>query len=104
MAGLLVPINVPGMSRRWKQPSYPEARWAEDVYRLGNLTLPSPSANRRVGNAEYSVKLGEYADSGYALTREIVDTAPEHWSPEILSHRQRRMADRAVHLWRSDFA
>ncbi len=82
---------------------YPRNRWESDVDRLGNLTLLESSANRRIRNAEYAAKREEYVNSGYRLTRDIPEMAPEHWSPAILDHRQRRLADRAVHLWRADF-
>ncbi len=38
-----------------------------------------------------------------ALTREIADLAPEEWTPPLLEERQRRLAARAVDLWRADF-
>ncbi|MEA3412894.1 MAG: DUF262 domain-containing HNH endonuclease family protein [Pseudomonadota bacterium] len=84
--------------------SYPEKRWDEDVYRIGNLTLLESSANRRIGSSVYLVKQVEYARSGYRLSRAIPEIAPEQWTPELMEHRQRRFAERAVHLWRSDFA
>lgn len=63
-----------------------------------------PSANRRIGNAEYRAKVSAYETSGYALTQEIPKFAPEEWSPALLDERQRRLAARAVHIWRADFA
>jgi hypothetical protein len=89
-------------SRAWEN-TYPEGRWDEDVYRLGNLTLLESSANRRIGNADYLEKLAEYAASGYALTQALARFAPEHWTPELVNARQRDMAARAAHLWRADF-
>jgi hypothetical protein len=83
---------------------FPERLWEDSIYRLGNLTLLEPALNRRVGNADYIQKVGAYADSHYRLTRDIAATAPEQWTPEQLEARQRRVAARAVHLWRVDFA
>lgn len=83
---------------------FPERLWETSVYRLGNLTLLEPSLNRRVGNGEYAHKVAAYAESHYVLTRDIADSAPEQWTPELLEARQRRLAGRGVHLWRADFA
>ena len=87
----------------WEE-AFPAERWEASVYRLGNLTLLEPAANRNVGNSIYSGKLDTYRNSDYALTRQIPEIAPERWTPELMDERQRRLAERAVHLWRSDFA
>ena len=87
----------------WEE-SFPPELWEEEIYSLGNLTLLEATMNRRLGNAVYSEKLTEYARSVYALTRRIPEIAPEQWTPELLDARQRQLADRAVHLWRADFA
>ena len=34
----------------------------------------------------------------------VADLAPEEWTPARLAERRRRLAARAVRLWRSDFA
>jgi hypothetical protein len=83
---------------------FPEQLWEANVYRLGNLTLLEPGLNRQVGNGEYPQKVAAYAQSQYRLTRDIVELAPEQWTPELLNERQRRLAARAVHRWRADFA
>jgi len=83
---------------------FPRERWEAAVYRIGNLTLLEPALNRQVGNAGYPQKLASYAQSAYSLTRRIPETAPEFWSMDLLDARQRRLAERAVHLWRADFA
>lgn len=57
-----------------------------------------------VGNAENRDKLEVYGESTYGLTRQIPRMAPEEWTPELLNERQIRLAARAVHRWRSDFA
>ena len=87
----------------WEE-DFPAERWEASVYRLGNLTLLEPAANRNVGNSVYTGKLDAYRNSGYALTRQLPEMAPERWTPELMDERQRRIAERAVHLWRSDFA
>ena len=79
-------------------------RWEASVYRIGNLILLESAANRRVGNDDYAGKLDAYRRSSYALARQIPEMAPEVWTPELVDERQRRLAERAVHLWRSDFA
>jgi hypothetical protein len=83
---------------------FPRERWEMAVYRLGNLTLLEPGANRRVGNADFAAKAAEYARSGYGITRNVVEIAPQEWTPALLDERQRRLAARAVQVWRVDFA
>lgn len=87
----------------WRE-DFASELWEPSVYRLGNLTLLESSANRRVGNAAYADKLAAYEQSVYAITRRIPEIAPDRWTPELLDARQRHLAARAVHLWRSDFA
>ena len=87
----------------WSE-SFPPGAWEASMYRLGNLTLLEASANRAVGNATYGEKRTAYENSGYALTWGIPRMAPEEWTPELVDERQRQLAARAVHLWRSDFA
>lgn len=87
----------------WSE-AIPRERWTDFVYRLGNLALLEPSANRRVGNHGFAAKLVEYATSAYATTRRIGELAPERWTIEILEKRQRELAERAAHIWRADFA
>lgn len=87
----------------WEQ-AFPNERWDAYINRLGNLTLLESNRNREVGNKTYEEKLPAYADSTYALARQLPEEAPEQWTPELMEARQRRMAERAAHLWRSDFA
>lgn len=82
----------------------PREKWEAAVYRLGNLTLLESPLNRRVGNAPYDEKIAAYRESVYLLTREVSELAPQEWTLDFLNERQTRMAERAVHLWRSDFA
>jgi uncharacterized protein DUF1524 len=84
--------------------SFPPSQWESMIYRLGNLTLLEPSANRRVGNAEYQEKLAAYAQSVYTLTEKIPELAPDEWTPALLDARQRQLAARARHVWRVGFA
>jgi hypothetical protein len=83
---------------------FPEEYWESSIYRLGNLTLLESSANRRVGNLSYSDKLDAYPHSAHSVTRRITEVAPERWTPELLSTRQRELAARARHTWGSEFA
>lgn len=83
---------------------FPRSHWETAVYRLGNLTMLEPSLNREVGNLSYSSKLAAYGQSAYTLSRRIAEMAPEQWTLELLNERQRKLARRAIHLWRSDFA
>lgn len=72
----------------------------EMVYNIGNLTLLEPYLNRRVGNENYSLKQEAYNQSVYQLTKNIL---AEEWTPDALASRQRKLAQRAVHIWKSDF-
>ena len=82
---------------------FPPDRWETAVHRLGNLTLIERTLNREVGSAGYPTKRAAYEKSRYALTRAIPDLAPEAWTPALLDERQRRLAARAVQVWRADF-
>lgn len=82
---------------------FPEERWASSIYRLGNLSLLEASANRRIANDPYQDKLVAYGASTYQITKAITDMAPEEWTPALLDRRQQTMAERASHIWRSDF-
>lgn len=84
--------------------TFPRDHWDKAIYRLGNLILIEPSLNRQIGNAAYPEKVAAYANSSYQIARSIAEEAPDEWNLARLEARQERMAQRAVHLWRSDFA
>lgn len=86
----------------WEE--FPEGRREAFVYRVGNLTLLERRANRDLANRPYPDKVEAYGKSDYALTRQVAEIAPGAWTPEQLDKRQRRLAERAVQIWRSDFA
>ncbi|MBW4639052.1 MAG: DUF262 domain-containing HNH endonuclease family protein [Gloeocapsa sp. UFS-A4-WI-NPMV-4B04] len=83
----------------WLQ-SFTNAQVEEMVYRLGNLTPLESSFNRDIGQQNYQVKRDKYQQSVYTLTQRIT---AEEWTPDTLAARQRYLAQRAVHIWRSDF-
>ena len=83
---------------------FPREHWDAAVYRIGNLTLLEPALNRQVGNHSYADKLAAYGRSDYTLSRRVPEMAPEQWTLDLLNKRQRILARRAVHLWRSDFS
>ncbi|MCA1990740.1 MAG: DUF262 domain-containing HNH endonuclease family protein [Coleofasciculus sp. S288] len=83
----------------WRQ-NFTDAQIEEMVYRLGNLTPLEPHFNREVGNEPYPIKQEKYQQSVYTLTQGIV---VEEWTPNTLATRQRHLAQRAVHIWRSGF-
>jgi hypothetical protein len=94
-------------------PENPAATWSETfsperqqqfVYRLGNLTLLEPTRNRDVGNQTFAEKIAVYRESRYELTSTLASEPPEEWTPAAIEARQRNLAARSVHLWRSDFA
>ncbi|XFA73032.1 DUF262 domain-containing HNH endonuclease family protein [Thermosynechococcaceae cyanobacterium Okahandja] len=83
----------------WRQ-NFTDTQIEEMVYRIGNLTPLEPHLNRQVGNEAYSRKREAYQQSVYKLTRDI---SAEDWSPDTLATRQKYLAQRAIHIWRSDF-
>ncbi|MDP8964106.1 MAG: DUF262 domain-containing HNH endonuclease family protein [Cyanobacteriota bacterium] len=83
----------------WRQ-NFTDAQIEEMVYRLGNLTPLEAHFNRQVGNESYPIKQEKYQHSVYTLTQRIL---AEEWTPDTLTTRQRHLAQRAVHIWRSDF-
>jgi GNAT superfamily N-acetyltransferase len=90
-------------SAEWEE-AIPADKWVEATFRLGNLVLLEASANRQIASAGYAKKVAVYAGSSYMLPRQLAAEAPEEWTLAHLDARQDRMARRAVHLWRSDFA
>lgn len=87
-------------SSDWRQ-NFTDIQSEEMVYRIGNLTLLEPHLNRQVGNEIYSIKREVYQQSVYRLTQSIL---AEEWTPNTLATRQKTLAQRAVHIWRSDFS
>lgn len=90
-------------SSDWEEVIPPE-RWEKWVYRISNLVLLEPPLNREAGNSPYSDKVGIYQKSKYVLARDVAEHAPHSWSIGLMEERQRRLAERAAHVWRSDFA
>lgn len=84
----------------WRR-NFTDTQIEEMVYRIGNLTLLEPHLNRQVGNEIYSIKREVYQQSVYRLTQNIL---AEEWTPNTLTTRQKFLAQRAVHIWRSDFS
>ena len=87
-------------SSDWRE-TFTDSQIEEMVYRIGNLTLLEPHLNRQVGNQIYPVKQEVYQQSVYKLTQDIL---AEEWLPNTLTTRQRHLAQRATHIWRSDFS
>jgi uncharacterized protein with ParB-like and HNH nuclease domain len=86
-------------SSDWRQ-NFTDTQIEEMVYRIGNLTPLEPHLNRQVGNELYPIKREVYQQSVYKLTQDIL---AEEWTPNTLTTRQRHLAQRATHIWRSDF-
>ncbi|PMB00685.1 hypothetical protein CEN50_02085 [Fischerella thermalis CCMEE 5268] len=87
------------LSSEWQQ-NFSDTQLEEMVCRIGNLTPLEPPLNRQVGNESYPIKREVYQQSVYKLTRDIL---AEEWTPDTLATRQRGLAQRATHIWRSDF-
>jgi uncharacterized protein with ParB-like and HNH nuclease domain len=73
----------------------------EMAYRMGNLIPLEPSFNRDLGQQGYPIKREKYRQSVYTLTQSIT---AEDWNPDTLVARQKYLAQRAAHIWRSDFS
>lgn len=86
-------------SSDWRQ-NFADTQIEEMVYRLGNLTPLESHLNRQVGNQPYLIKRESYQQSAYKLTQDVL---AEEWTPHTLSTRQRHLAQRATHIWKSDF-
>lgn len=104
-----IDVNEDSFSIEHILPESPKSEWqqhftnaqVEDmVYRIGNLIPLEPSLNRQVGNELYLIKREAYQQSGYKLTQNIL---AEEWTPNTLATRQKHLAKRATHIWRSDF-
>ncbi len=104
-----VEVNEDSFSIEHILPESPNSDWSQNftdtqieemVYRIGNLTLLGPHFNRQVGNAFYPVKREVYQQSVYKLTQNIL---AEEWTPDTLTRRQIHLAQRATHIWSSDF-
>lgn len=102
-------INEDSFSLEHILPESPNIEWRENftdtqieemVYRLGNLTPLEPPKNRQIGNELYSVKQQEYQQSMYKMTQNIL---AEQWTPDTIYNRQKELAKRAIHIWKSDF-
>lgn len=102
-AGSIEHILPENPSAEWSA-TFPEELWEQFIYRLGNLTLLEVSKNRAVGNATYPEKSEMYPTSAYRMTQQIVEFAPDEWTPARLNSRQTALANYAAHIWRSDFA
>lgn len=83
----------------WRR-NFTDSQLEEMVYRIGNLTPLEPNLNRQVGNGSYSIKQEAYQQSVYKLAQNIL---AEEWVADVLATRQRQLAQRATHIWRSDF-
>ena len=74
------------------------------VERIGNATLLEPAVNRDIASVSYPEKRPAYEGSTYALTRQVAAMAPEEWTFAFVEKRQQHLAERAVQVWRADFA
>lgn len=86
-------------SEDWRR-SFTEGQVEANVYRIGNLTPLEPKLNRQVGNKPYAAKRETYQQSMYNLAHDI---RAEDWTPDAIASRQRRLAQRAIDIWKSDF-
>lgn len=87
-------------SEEWRR-QFTDSQIEEMVYRLGNLTPLEPALNRDIGQQRYQTKQESYQRSVYTLTQKIT---AEEWTPDTIAARQRSLAQRAAHIWRSDFS
>lgn len=94
----ILPENPSG---QWDE-FFPPERQKDFIYRLGNLVLLEASINRNCQNSTFEKKRPKYSLSSYKTALDLSDVV--EWIPATLEQRQMRMAHRAAHVWRSDFA
>ncbi|MBF0172513.1 MAG: DUF262 domain-containing protein [Magnetococcales bacterium] len=82
---------------------FPESEWDASRYRLGNMTLLQAKDNRQIGNGDYGRKVNLYQKSGYILSSQLAEFAPEVWTPALLEKRQKELARVAVRQWRLSY-
>jgi hypothetical protein len=71
------------------------------VNRLGNLTLLELPLNRGLrGISDWATKAEAYARSALQMPRGVA--LAEGWSPDAIRHRQARLAELAVEIWRGE--
>ncbi|WP_072619996.1 DUF262 domain-containing protein [Spirulina major] len=80
--------------------TFTDSQLDDVIYRIGNLTPLEPPLNRQVGNQAYEIKQTAYQQSVYQLTQNIM---ADEWNMDAIANRQRRLAQRAIHIWKSDF-
>lgn len=88
----------------WEQ-EFSLSQQEEFLNRLGNLTLLDEKSNnsKRMNNDKSFVdKKRVYEKSAYLLTQRLAKYA--QWSPASIEDRQNKMAELAIHIWKSAFA
>jgi len=96
----ILPLNP---DQSWFQ-NFSEEDADRFIDRLGNMILLEPGLNRDIGNQSYMVKKQAYQKSKYGMARRIPELAPVDWTSALIENRQKQIAMRAVHLWKSDFS
>ncbi len=71
------------------------------IYRLGNMTPLETTANRKLGNANYTKKKIIYAQSNFQITQTI-STHYDTWNEQKIDSRQTQLAKIACGIWRID--
>lgn len=74
----------------------------EYINRLGNFTLLEASTNHKLNNEmSFNEKLESYKRSAFKITSENILFT--EWSPETINQRQKRMANWAKGIWKSNY-
>lgn len=81
---------------RW--PQFNEQEQDRFVYRLGNLTLLSDTANRDLGNNDFTQKRSAFRRSEFAITQRLADECDD-WTAQAIGNRQHWMAKQACAIW-----
>ncbi len=76
--------------------------WTRAVWRLGNLALLERTLNQEAAQRPIESKLALYAQSAFALTREVgqYTDAEDQWTEKSIDQRQAAMAKLATVVWR----
>jgi len=82
---------------QWRKHYKTEAAVKAHAHRLGNLTFLSAEENRAADACEWDEKRKLYAQSDFAMTRELADI--DDWTPQVIENRTKRLARLLFDAW-----
>ncbi|MBK8969092.1 MAG: HNH endonuclease [Lewinellaceae bacterium] len=95
--GTIEHILPESRNENW-QADFTEEQHLKYLYMLGNLTLLEPTKNNKeAADKAFIEKVQVYANSKYAITKQIQSTT---WTPKMIEHRQMGLAKTACGVWK----